>query len=121
MISRSVVLEKNGAGCHGATATPDLTTVHTTGCDKVMGLDPERRVDVSWDARPDVRRVAGALVNSGIAGTDIVYPFGFSTARWLAERWGDRLTIAWDDVGNVAALDTRLHLFSLWGERPVFD
>jgi guanosine-3',5'-bis(diphosphate) 3'-pyrophosphohydrolase len=37
-------------------------TVHTTGCDKVMGLDPERRVDVSWDARPDVRRPASLKV-----------------------------------------------------------
>jgi hypothetical protein len=75
----------------------------------------------AFHQRQDLRRVAGTLVNSGIAGTDIVYPFGFSTARWLAERWGDRLTIAWDDLGHAAALDTRLHLFSLWGERPVFD
>jgi GTP pyrophosphokinase len=37
-------------------------TVHTIGCDKVMGLDPERRVDVSWDVRPDVRRPAGLKV-----------------------------------------------------------
>jgi len=75
----------------------------------------------AFHERPDVRRAAGALVNSGIAGTDIVYRFGFSTARWLAERWGDRLTIDWDDLGSPAALDARLHLFSLWGERPVFD
>lgn len=75
----------------------------------------------AFHTRPDVRRVVGALVNSGIAGTDIVYPFGFSTARWLAQRWGDRLTIAWEELSNPAALDPRLHLFSLWGERPVFD
>jgi GTP pyrophosphokinase len=37
-------------------------TVHTTQCDKVMGLDPDRRVDVSWDARPDVRRPASLKV-----------------------------------------------------------
>jgi len=37
-------------------------TVHTTACDKVMGLDPERRVDVSWDVRPDVRRPASLKV-----------------------------------------------------------
>jgi len=75
----------------------------------------------AFHARADLRRAASELVNSGISGTDIVYPFGFSTARWLAERWGGRLTIEWDDLGNTAALDTRLHLFSLWGERPVFD
>ena len=37
-------------------------TVHTAACDKVMGLDRERRVDVSWDARPDVRRPASLKV-----------------------------------------------------------
>lgn len=37
-------------------------TVHTAGCDKVMGLDRERRVDVSWDAKPDVRRPASLKV-----------------------------------------------------------
>src|SRR5512145_776860 len=37
-------------------------TVHTAGCDKVMGLDRERRVDVSWDVRPDVRRPASLKV-----------------------------------------------------------
>ncbi|HSM94089.1 MAG TPA: bifunctional (p)ppGpp synthetase/guanosine-3',5'-bis(diphosphate) 3'-pyrophosphohydrolase [Anaeromyxobacteraceae bacterium] len=37
-------------------------TVHTASCDKVMGLDRERRVDVSWDARPDVRRPASLKV-----------------------------------------------------------
>jgi GTP pyrophosphokinase len=37
-------------------------TVHTTACDKVGGLDPDRRVDVSWDARSDVRRPASLKV-----------------------------------------------------------
>jgi len=37
-------------------------TVHSTACDKVLGLDPDRRVDVAWDARPDVRRPAGLKV-----------------------------------------------------------
>lgn len=37
-------------------------TVHTAACDKVMGLDPERRVDVSWDVKPDVRRPASLKV-----------------------------------------------------------
>jgi GTP pyrophosphokinase len=37
-------------------------TVHTAQCDKVMGLDPDRRVDVSWDVKPDVRRPASLKV-----------------------------------------------------------
>jgi GTP pyrophosphokinase len=31
-------------------------TVHTAGCDKVLGIDPERRVDVSWDVKGDFKR-----------------------------------------------------------------
>jgi GTP pyrophosphokinase len=31
-------------------------TVHTAECDKVLGIDPERRVDVSWDVKGDFKR-----------------------------------------------------------------
>jgi GTP pyrophosphokinase len=31
-------------------------TVHTVSCDKTQGIDPERRVDVAWDVRGDLRR-----------------------------------------------------------------
>jgi len=31
-------------------------TVHTVSCDKTQGIDPERRVDVAWDVRSDLRR-----------------------------------------------------------------
>ena len=31
-------------------------TVHTTGCDKALGIDPERRVEVSWDVKGDLKR-----------------------------------------------------------------
>ncbi len=31
-------------------------TVHTTSCEKTRGIDPERRVDVAWDVRGDLRR-----------------------------------------------------------------
>jgi GTP diphosphokinase / guanosine-3',5'-bis(diphosphate) 3'-diphosphatase len=31
-------------------------TVHTTACDKVLGIDPDRRVDVSWDVKGDLKR-----------------------------------------------------------------
>ncbi|MCX6550649.1 MAG: hypothetical protein NTY02_06540 [Acidobacteria bacterium] len=75
----------------------------------------------AFDVRADVRRWRTRLVNSGVAGADIVYPFGFSTARWLASRCGRNLTIEWNDVGNLAALEGRLQLFSAWAERPVFD
>jgi GTP pyrophosphokinase len=31
-------------------------TVHTVSCDKILGIDPDRRVDVAWDVRGDYRR-----------------------------------------------------------------
>ncbi len=31
-------------------------TVHTGSCDKVLGIDPERRVDVAWDVKGDFKR-----------------------------------------------------------------
>jgi len=74
-----------------------------------------------FSRRPDVQLNRRRLVNTGIAGTDIVYPFGFSTARWLAARCGDRLSVEWNDVAHPDEVEGRLQLFSLWAERPVFD
>jgi len=116
------------AACRARFRTPDqvrllhelLCFLHAYPDDAHVFAEVDRQLR-TFHHRQDLRRVADMLVNSGISGTDIVYPFGFSTARWLAEHWGDRLTIEWDDLGNAAALDTRLHLFSLWSERPVFD
>jgi hypothetical protein len=75
----------------------------------------------AFDTRSDLQRHRRALIDSGIAGTDIVHPFLGSTARWLAGRCGDRLRIEWDQIGNQAALEGRLPLLTLWAERPVFD
>ena len=115
------------AGCGRLRSAAHVTRLHELLCflhaypdDEQVFAEVDRQLR-AFHLRPDVRRIAGDLVNSGIAGSDLVYPFGFSTARWLAERWGDRLTIDWSELGNAAALDTRLHLFTLWGERPVFD
>jgi len=75
----------------------------------------------AFDARSDLRRHRRALTDSGIAGTDIVHPFLGSTARWLAARWGDNLTIEWREIERVGLLEGRLPHFALWAERPVFD
>ncbi len=74
----------------------------------------------AFENRSDLVRYRRALENSGIAGTDIVYPFGASTARWLAGAWGNRLTVAWE-AEPAPALETRLPLLTLWAERAVFD
>lgn len=80
-----------------------------------------RRMLTTFSRRADLRRHRKALKNSGIAGTDTVYQFAASTARWLAARTGDSLTVEWDSGENEAALDTRLPLLTLWSERAVFD
>ncbi len=71
--------------------------------------------------RPDLRRHRTSLADSGIAGTDIYYRFHAATARWLADRWPDRLTVDWEEGGDVAELEHRLHLLGLHSESPGFD
>ena len=74
-----------------------------------------------FSRRPDLRRHARALENTGIAGTAIRFPFYAGTARWLAERWGDRLTVDWRAFANREALDRVFPLISLFAETPGLD
>jgi hypothetical protein len=74
-----------------------------------------------FGARSDVRRHKDALENSGIAGTDIVYPFGAPTAQWLAARYADRLTVAWDRVDDPARVSRHLLLLARAAEVPGYD
>jgi GTP pyrophosphokinase len=39
-------------------------TVHTTACDKVLGIDPDRRVDVAWDVKGEFKRPVSLRVIS---------------------------------------------------------
>jgi GTP pyrophosphokinase len=39
-------------------------TVHTRGCVKVFALDPDRRIEVDWDAEIDARRAIAIRVMS---------------------------------------------------------
>jgi GTP pyrophosphokinase len=39
-------------------------TVHTVSCEKILGIDPDRRVDVSWDVRGEFRRPVSLRVIS---------------------------------------------------------
>lgn len=94
----------------------------------------ERLLD-GFAQRPDLRSARAALADSGIAGTDIRYPFFTGTACWLAQRYGDRLRIDWDETranaaggagaAGVAALDDSLErLLSLvahYAETPGLD
>ena len=104
-----------------------ITALHELLCflhaypDNEAVFEQISRMLQGFSARPDLQRHRHRLVNTGIAGTDIVYPFGLSTAKWLAARCGDRLSVEWKDVAHPETLEGRLQLFSSWAERPVFD
>jgi len=72
-------------------------------------------------ARPDLVRHAGALVNSGIAGTDTLYPFFAPTARWLAARFPDRLELDSDPPPDEERLERLLPLLAHYAETPALD
>jgi hypothetical protein len=48
-----------------------------------------------FSQRPDLRRHANALVDTGIEGTPIYYSFYWTTALWLETKWPGCLSIDW--------------------------
>jgi hypothetical protein len=71
--------------------------------------------------RADLRRARRALEGSGIAGTDIVYPFFAPTARWLAHDWPERLSVAWKELERPERLLAALPLLATYSESPAID
>ena len=71
--------------------------------------------------RADLRRHRSALRDTGIAGTEIRFPFFLFTAEWLARRWGDRMRVDWGGFGRRRRLERLLPLFALYGETPALD
>ena len=88
-------------------AWPDSTQVSKT-VDRMLR---------NFSTRADLKRFAGALENSGIAGTDIRFPFYLVTAEWLAKRWGDALHIDWSEFENAERLAATLESLALFSER----
>jgi hypothetical protein len=74
-----------------------------------------------FDRRPDLRRHAESLQDSGIAGTSILYRFFFETAQWLVRRWPELLHIDWEEVESPERLERALALFVLAAEIPGLD
>jgi hypothetical protein len=75
----------------------------------------------SFARRPDLRRHATALQDSGIAGTPTYYSFFHPTAQWLAQRWPKQLTVSWPDLERADRLADILHLLALYAETPGLD
>ena len=71
----------------------------------------------NFSTRADLNRFAGALENTGIAGTDIRFPFYLVTTQWLAERCGDSLHIDWKQFEAVDRLSRTLESLALFSER----
>jgi hypothetical protein len=66
--------------------------------------------------RADLRRHRAALADSGIAGTAIRYRFFWSTLRWLAQRWPQRIAIDRDEPEVADRLAAALPLLLGWAE-----
>ena len=75
----------------------------------------------AFERRPDLRRFAEDLEDSGIAGTEIVYPFFAEQAHWLAQRWPWHLSVDWDELEQPERLESVLHLLTLYAETPALD
>ena len=71
--------------------------------------------------RKDLKRFAGELADTGIAGTDIRFRFYLATARWLAEHWGDALHIDWEQFEAADRLSDQLRFLALFSERAALE
>jgi len=79
-------------------------------------LSRARRVLTDFHRRPDLKRHAEALADSGISGTPIHYRFFWPTVRWLAGRYPALLTIDWTEDEFAGRLSTALPLLVTAGE-----
>ena len=74
------------------------------------------RMLARFAGRPDLKREREALADTGIAGTAIRYRFFWSTLRWLARRWPDRLAIDRSESEVEDKLASALPLLLSWAE-----
>ncbi|MDJ0975759.1 MAG: hypothetical protein QNJ98_14960 [Planctomycetota bacterium] len=84
-------------------------------------LELVERMLGAFAKRKDLRRHRRELVNTGIAGTAVHFPFDAFTARWLAKRWPANLKIDWRAVGNKDRLMDRVYMLALDAETPALD
>jgi len=77
----------------------------------------------AFERRGDLRRWRAELADTGVAGTDLFYPFFARTARWMAERWPERLHVDWPALGDAERelLQGRLALLLHPAEVPALD
>jgi len=86
-------------------------------------LERVERLLERFQRRPETARFAAQLADTGIAGTDIHYPFFAETARWLAGRFPRQLELDWEaleDASEQRVLD-RLDPLVCYAETPALD
>jgi hypothetical protein len=74
-----------------------------------------------FDRRADLRRFRHALANSGIAGTEIHFPFFWFTALWIARRWPELLRVDWESFDKEEDLEPLLALLLPYAESVALD
>ena len=84
-------------------------------------LDQVDRMLQGFSKRSDLRRFRAALRDSGVAGADLVYPFYWPTADWLARAWPDRLHVEWKEFQGKDKLDKWLAPLMTYTETPALD
>jgi hypothetical protein len=122
---KSRILDRLGARL--APSARDVRALHDVLC--LWRAYPDNRSVLArvehlldrFRARRDVMRHRAALENSGIAGTDLVYPFGAPTAQWLVATAPAALSIAWDRMDDSARLGRHVLLLARAAEVPGFD
>ena len=91
--------------------------------DDAAVLRQVERMLAGFARRGDLRRHAGALADSGIAGTTLHYPYFAETAAWLAQRFPRELGVDWElvDDDTEQKLFDRLDPLVLYCETPGLD
>lgn len=84
--------------------------------DDARVLAQVERMLARFARRADLRRRREALAGSGIAGTAIRYRFFWSTLRWLAQRWPQRIAIERNEPEVEDRLAAALPLLLDWAE-----
>jgi hypothetical protein len=84
--------------------------------DNARVLAEVERMLARFAGRADLRQARDALTDSGIAGTPIRYRFFWSTVRWLARRWPDRIEIDRSEGDVADKLTAVLPLLVTWAE-----
>jgi hypothetical protein len=84
-------------------------------------LATAERMLAGFAGRADLKRHRRELADSGIAGTDLHFPFYWLSARWLARRWPESISIDWPEFARRKKLRDVLHLLLPYSESTAID